>query len=194
MNKDIIKAKAKALRAFLGTQGVALNHSASLEAVAHLEGASSYNVLLTKLRPPKVEVARSAACTKPRWDVEVCRIGYAHATVVVRGARTRKEAESRALEEADSDCFSEKVSDYVIVGKEPAEPAKVLDTYEGDVDLGPRDWDVSVCRVSYGTNQLLQLEAPTMEAAEELALDEAGNHEYSTSSCEYEVSGASPRD
>jgi hypothetical protein len=194
MKKDIIKAKAKALRVYLETQGLALNHSASLEAVARIEGASSYNVLLTKMRPPEVEVVHSTACTQPRWDVEVCRIGYANATVVVRGARTRKEAEARALDEADSECFSEKSSDYVIVGKETAEPAKVVDTYEGDVDLGPRDWDVSVCRVSYGTNQLRQLVAPTMADAEELALDEAGNHEYSTSSCEYEVFGAFPRD
>lgn len=192
MNKETIKTKAKALRAFLANQGLALNHSASLEAIAHIEGEASYNVLLSKEQPPKAGGSRSQARTIPLWDVEVCRMGYAQTQVLVKGARTRKEAEEKALEMVDSDNFSEHSSDYVIVGKEAPEPVDEVDTYAEDIDLGPRDWDVTVCRTSYGT-RTLEIEAPDRQLAEEVALDEAGGHEYSTSSSRYEVYGAFPR-
>ena len=192
MNNETIKAKAKALRTFLSTQGLALNHGASLEAIAHIEGAASYNVLLAKSQPRQAGMSVSQARTIPLWDVEVCRMGYATAQIVIKGARTRREAEERALEDAGDASFSEKSSDYVIVGKEPATPGGVVDDYADDIDTGPRDWDVSICRVSYGT-ETLQIEAPTLQAAEEVALDEAGSYEYSSSSSEYEIAGAYPR-
>lgn len=192
MNQETIKAKAKALRTFLSTQGLALKHSASLEAIAHIEGVASYNVLQAKPQPSVPGMSISQARTIPLWDVEVCRIGYATAQIVIKGARTRKEAEERALDDAGDVSFSEKSSDYVLVGKEPAEPNAAEDDYADDVDNGPHDWDVSICRTSYGT-ETLQIEAPTYQDAEEVALDDAGGYEYSITSNKYEISSAELR-
>jgi hypothetical protein len=59
MNKEIIKSKAKALRTFLAAQGMKLNHSACLEAIAHIEGNASYNVLQSKFQPaPTIELPK----------------------------------------------------------------------------------------------------------------------------------------
>jgi hypothetical protein len=43
---------------------------------------------------------------------------------------------------------------------------------------------VDVCRTAYGFNTL-EIEAESPEQARELALDEAGNHEYSEKASEY---------
>lgn len=192
MNKETIKSKAKALRAFLANQGLDLNHSAALEAIAHIEGEASYNVLLAKSNPPKAGISSAQLRTIPLWDIEVCRIGYAHTQIVVKGTKSRKEAEALALEQVDNDSFSEHSSDYVIVGNEPDERSDQAAVGSDEVFSEPRDWEVAVSRISYGT-KTLQIEAPTLKDAEELALDEAGNHYYSTNSSSCEVSGAYPR-
>jgi hypothetical protein len=43
---------------------------------------------------------------------------------------------------------------------------------------------VEVCRTAYGFNTL-EIEAENYQQAKKLALDEAGNHEYSEKSSEY---------
>ena len=48
MNKEIAKAKATALRTYLGSLGFKINHSHALEAVARMEGETCYNTLQAK--------------------------------------------------------------------------------------------------------------------------------------------------
>jgi hypothetical protein len=67
-----------------------------------------------------------------------------------------------------------------------------MDNLVLDVVLPTREWDVPVCRVGYGHNTL-RVEARTAEEAKQIALEEAGNHEYSEKSSEYEApDGAIP--
>ena len=47
-------------------------------------------------------------------------------------------------------------------------------------------YQVNVVRVSYG-HRTLEIEADSIEAAEEQALDDAGSHLYSGGSAEYEI-------
>jgi hypothetical protein len=49
---------------------------------------------------------------------------------------------------------------------------------------------VPVVRIGYGFTNI-EVEATNQEEAEQLALDEAGDHEYSEKSSEYEVEGTS---
>jgi hypothetical protein len=52
----------------------------------------------------------------------------------------------------------------------------------------PEAYEVSVCRTGYGFHRI-QVQARSPEEAEELALDEAGDHEYSEKSSEYTTDG-----
>lgn len=53
----------------------------------------------------------------------------------------------------------------------------------------PEEYEVSVCRTGYGFHKIL-VQARSQEEAEELALEEAGDHEYSEKSSEYTLDGA----
>jgi alpha-glucosidase (family GH31 glycosyl hydrolase) len=53
----------------------------------------------------------------------------------------------------------------------------------------PETYEVSVCRTGYGFHKI-QVQARSPEEAEELALDEAGDHTYSDKSSEYTTDGA----
>ena len=71
-------------------------------------------------------------------------------------------------------------------------PAQLI---EGQVDIimgnqeGTRKkYLVDVCRTSYGV-KTLEIEANSPEEAQELALDQAGNHEYSEKESEYTCQG-----
>lgn len=192
MNKDTVKAKAKALQTFMAGKGVSLKYSAALEAIARIEGLPSYNVMQSQRKAQTLATPVQPEATLATWDIEVCRVGYANTVVIVKGARSYQEAAARALEELDTDCFSsENSSDYVIVGKE--EPKEPL-TAPVEEQLGEAcDWEVGICRMAYGTNTLrIPAQGLTKEQAEELALDEAGHHYYSTHHAEYEVTGAYP--
>ena len=48
-----------------------------------------------------------------KYQIEVCRIGYAHATIEVE-ASSMKEAENKALEEAPNHEFNEHGADYAL--------------------------------------------------------------------------------
>lgn len=49
-------------------------------------------------------------------------------------------------------------------------------------------YNITVCRTGYGFNTI-EVEANNQKEAEEKALDEAGNHEYSEKSSEYTLDG-----
>jgi hypothetical protein len=49
-------------------------------------------------------------------------------------------------------------------------------------------YEVTVCRTGYGFTRF-QVQAATLDQAQELALDEAGNHDYSEKTSEYSVEG-----
>jgi hypothetical protein len=193
MNKEITKAKAKALQTYLESQGVTLKHSKALEAIARIEGFPSYNVLQSRSQEAEGPTA-APAVSPPVWEIDVCRLGYASTVVIVKGARTAKEAAERGLEEMNSDHFGgENHSDYFIEGKgEPDEEPEAL-FLENEEPGEPRTWEVAICRKSYGQQTLrINGENLTREQAEELALDEAGNHYYPPKDFEYEVTGAYP--
>jgi hypothetical protein len=57
-------------------------------------------------------------------------------------------------------------------------------------ELETRAFEVPVVRIGYGFTTIVVM-AKTLEEAEELALDEAGDHEYSEKSSEYEIEGES---
>jgi hypothetical protein len=195
MNKETAKAKAKALQTFMAEKGFPLKHSAALEAVARIEGFPSYNVLQSQLEDARpVSAVAEVSVDQGGWDIEVCRIGYATMVVIVKGACTAKEAAERALEDMNSDNFgSDEESDYFIVGKEEGEAEPEALFFENETPGEPRTWEVAVNRKAYGTKTLRITGANlTREQAEERALDEAGNHYYSTKDNEYEVSGAYP--
>jgi len=52
--------------------------------------------------------------------------------------------------------------------------------------MSKKKYQVEVCRISYGFN-IIEVEAESKEQAKEKALDEAGDHEYSTKSADYDV-------
>ncbi len=52
----------------------------------------------------------------------------------------------------------------------------------------PETYEVSVCRTGYGFHRI-QVQARSAEEAEELALDEAGDHSYSEKTSEYTLDG-----
>ena len=54
------------------------------------------------------------------------------------------------------------------------------------VDLPLKSFDVPVCRVGYGFATITVM-AHNDEEAEQLALDEAGNHEFSEKNSEYQI-------
>lgn len=187
MNNEINKAKAKALRVFLGNHGIALKHSLALEAIARIEGKPSYNVL--QATPAK----NSPGPLVPTWDIEVSRIGYGCITILVKNVATQKEAEALALDEAGDHSVSEHHSDYKIVGAESEEEAAVCGQSEVVMDTGasvPGDWEVEVCCITYGTRMLKIAGVPTRAEAEEQALDHAGELYYPAQNREYEVNGS----
>lgn len=194
MNKETVKAKAKALQSYMADKGFALKHSAALEAIARIEGFPSYNVLQSHFETGTVLALAPATGGPDAWSIEVCRIGYATSVVIVKSACSAKEAAERALDEMNSDHFgTDDESDYFIVGKEPAEESPEALFFEDEKPGEPRTWEVAVCRKAYGTNTLrITGSNLTREQAEELALDEAGNHYYATKHNDYEVTGAYP--
>ncbi len=60
----------------------------------------------------------------PKFQVEVCRIGYGFATIEVE-ADDQEQANAKALDEAGNHEFSEKSSDYVLEG-EPSRESRLL--------------------------------------------------------------------
>jgi hypothetical protein len=58
--------------------------------------------------------------------VDVCRIGYGHATIEIEGAKDSAEAIEMAMDEAGSHTYNEKEADYEVQGvtpdDRPAEP------------------------------------------------------------------------
>jgi len=185
MQKEVIKAKAKALRAFLQARGLELNHSGALEAVAHIEGTSSYNVLQAKAAPAPAPVTLASI---PTWDIEVTRIGYAHRTIQVKGARSAQEAARLAAEELDSGNFSEHDSEYQL----SSDPDPHQDATDDIVVLGeevlsePQTWQVVIGRISYGV-ETLKVWAPSEAQAQDRALDIAGNTLFNLTTFKYEV-------
>lgn len=69
MNKEIAKAKATALRTYMDSLGIKINHSHALEAVARMEGETCYNTLQAKfvdtpcLAPSKSVLALSPSAS-----------------------------------------------------------------------------------------------------------------------------------
>ena len=47
-------------------------------------------------------------------------------------------------------------------------------------------YNIEVCRISYGF-ATIEVEAESLEQAEEIALDEAGNYEFSEKDAEYTI-------
>lgn len=206
MNKETTLSKAKALTAFLATHGLHLKHSAALEAIARIEGAPSYNVLQSTfstaaapLGPLQSPAGKNdEAARPPLRTVDVCRIGYGHATVYANELSTRKEAEAMALAQAGDIEFSEKDSEYCLAGNEPSNSMKeTAEVTASRVTALPeeelrRKWVVNICRISFGVRSIDVCNAVSQDDANERALDEAGNHYYSTHASEYEVTGGSP--
>lgn len=192
MNKDAVKAKAKALQSFMAQQGFQLKYSAAIEAIARIEGLPSYNVLQSRLDAVQEPTQAPQAQILVSWDVEVCRVGYAHATVIVKGAKSYAEAAEQAKDEVSDDAFSsEKSSDYFIAGQEPSPDAAPVP--EDDKPGLPQDWEVTLCRMSYGTSTFnIPGHGLTQKQAEEVALDQAGNHYFSMDDGEYVVTGVYP--
>jgi len=61
------------------------------------------------------------------------------------------------------------------------------DLDEIKIQLSVEKFDIEVCRISYGF-RTINVEAQSQEEAERIALDEAGNHEFSEKSSEYKIS------
>lgn len=79
-----------------------------------LSASLSYAIeQLKRAREAVDEVIESEEKSKKPFEVNVCRIGYAYKTITVL-AKTRKEAEEIALDEAGGEEFSEKNADYNI--------------------------------------------------------------------------------
>lgn len=53
------------------------------------------------------------------WEVDICRTGYGFTSITIKGAKSQKEAEEMALDEAGNHYYSEKDSDYSVVGSSP---------------------------------------------------------------------------
>ena len=63
-----------------------------------------------------------------------------------------------------------------------------VDIIMGNLEGTRKKYLVDVCRTSYGV-KTLEIEANSPEEAQELALDQAGNHEYSEKESEYTCQG-----
>jgi hypothetical protein len=57
--------------------------------------------------------------------------------------------------------------------------------------LQVRSWDVEVCRTGYG-HATVRVRAASQAEAETLAMDQAGDMEFSENDADYEVTGTVP--
>jgi hypothetical protein len=129
----------------------------------------------------------------PSWDINVWRIGYGHTILRVKGVATRKQAEALALDEAGDLSMSEHTSEYEIEGSGSQAPDEIIDAADTSVDEDStelRDWDVEICRMSYGTNTITIAGVLTREVAEAFALDQAGDYHFPQQSRSYKVIGS----
>lgn len=55
-----------------------------------------------------------------------------------------------------------------------------------EVHEEPREFTVEICRIGY-SNRTVKIMAHSLSEAEEIALDEAGNHEFSERDAEYVI-------
>ena len=187
---DALKAKADVLAASLAKNGLQLKRTQVLETVAQMYGYPNWSTAraaAAKRKPGPVVALAAPADGLQDFEVTVVRTGYGNKVMEIY-AESVAEAHFTALKEAGDYDFSEHGSDYAIEGKEqpPEEEALTPEDYI----KGPlAEYEVDVCRISIGS--LTQTyRAKTREEAEEMALDDAGNHYYSEHNSRYVVNSA----
>lgn len=192
MNKEISKAKAKALITFLKEKGIKLNHSGALEAIARIDGKNSYNVLCTQTQHKQQPIA-SAVVIKPvdtttkNWTVNVVRTGFSETRIEMTSLMRLEDAKELAFDLAGDRSMSEKQSEYTIPDEDVEFGGK---EYEDETSKSKDNiialWSINVRRESYGSLDIV-IEAETLEEAHDKALDNAGNEYFECDESRYVI-------
>lgn len=188
LSVSALKAKADVLDTFLKGKDVTLPRTQVLEAVAQMCGFPNWSTARAaapKKEPKSAKKKASQAPAEKDFDVDIMRVGYACRTVEVQ-ACSIAEAHDKAMAEADGLDFNEHHADYYIEGKSDAEIDNYEVTEEDKVQGDEATYQVELCQVSYGVNTIT-VRAKSQAEAEDLALDEAGNHYYAADDHQYAV-------